>query len=389
MRILVNGYYYGGNCPPFVQALKSINPDLKLTNALSILDEHGINHDHLTQADIIDLKLNFIEKQIVFLLKKARLLFWKTILVRKAKKLVAEYKPDIIINHKASEKAEIMLKTGFRPQVTYIYGGEVHGDRVLHPALDYIFAESSFILTTTEQMRLHLCAKRNSLRDKTRVFPLGYFGLERIQEYKKSASWKEIRRKYGFSEDEAVFFDNRSLRGSHAGFEVIIKALRELRDRGLSFKMIFLKGFLGTDSMVKRLRGVMNGDPSLAGHIVFNEGIVSDEQILDYYFLADAFISLLPADQCGKCINDAVFLDCSLILSDLEVYRSRLGNGPCYIQGKDAVQLASALAKIIAGGKCRVENEVHDNLREISQPHLRFEKLFDFIKEVVRAHALD
>lgn len=384
----MNGYFYGGNCPPFVRALKRINPDTKITNALSILDDHNINWDYLEYEDIVRLKLNLMQKAIVFISKKIRLPFWKAILVRKARDLVKGYRPDIIINHKASEKAEIMLKTGFRPQVTYIYGGEVHGDNVLRPELDYIFAESSYILTTTEQMRAYLNSKRNSLREKIRVFPLGYFELEHIQEYKKSASRKEVRKKHGFAENETIFFENRSLRGSHAGFDALIKALRELRDRGLPFKMMFLKGFLGTGSMVKRLRGVMKADPSLARHIVLIDEVVSDDRVVDYYFLSDAFVSLLPADQCGKCINDAVFLDCSLVLSDLEVYRSRLGKGPCYIRNQDADQLTSALARIIAGETCRVEKEVLDNLRETSQPRQRFEKLHDFIKEVVRVHAL-
>lgn len=383
MRILVNGYFYGGNCPPFVNALKKINPDIKLTNALSVLDDHGLNRDYLEEEDILPLRLNFLEKAIAIICKKARLPIWKALLTRKAAKLVAEFKPDVIVNHKASEKAEIMLRTGFRPQLTYIYGGEVHGDRLRRRELDYVFQESAYVLTTTEQMRSHLVASRPELRGKARVFPMGYFEMDRVQEYRASASRKEVREKHGFREGETVFFDNRSLRGAHAGFEAIIKALKELHSRGLSFRMIFLRGFLGTNAMSRRLRATMDADPGLARHIVFIDGIVPEDRIREYYFLSDAFVSLLPADQCGKCINDAVFLDCSLILSDLDVYRSRLGTGPCYVRYQDPKQLSAAFERVIGGESFRVARDAYERLVEMSQTRVRFENLRRFLDEVV------
>jgi hypothetical protein len=383
MRILVNGYFYGGNCPPFIRTLKAINPETMLTNTLSVLDEHGMNRDYLEPGDILRLSLNFLEKAFVIACKKARLPMWKPMLTRKATRLIRLFKPDIIINHKASEKAEIMLRTGFRPQLTYIYGGEVHGARVMRRELDYIFDQSAYVLTTTEQMQSYLVSKRRELKEKTRVFPMGYFELERIRAYAQSASRNVVRRNFGFAEDEAIFFDNRSLRGNHAGFTAIIQALRELHARGLSFKMIFLRGFLGTPAMTGKLKAILRNEPDLARHIVLIDEIVPEEKVIDYYFMADAFVSLLPADQCGKCINDAVFLDCSLILSDLGVYRSRLGEGPCYIQDQDPAQLAAAFARIIEGGRFKVTVDAYERLVEMAQTKLRFASLQRFLNEVV------
>ncbi len=383
MRILVNGYYYGGNCPPFVHTLKGINPEIKLTNALGILDEHGINRDYLTRDDIIDVDLNFFEKIIVISCKKARIPFWKTILVRKAKKIVEEYKPDIIINHKASEKAEIMLKTGFRPQLTYIYGSEVHGDRIQRRELDYIFNESSYILTTTEHMRSYLVGKRESLKEKVKVYPMGYFEMDYVRNYKKINNAQEVRRKYGFGANETIIFDSRSLRGTYTGFYSIINALKKLSNQGLPFKILFLKGFLGNDYMGKQLRSIMKADPLLAEHIVFIDEVVPNDRIIDYYYISDVFVSILPADQLGKCISEALFLDCSLVLSDLDVYKSHLGSGPCYIKDQDPNQLTAAFESIISGGSFKVESDIYNNLIDISQTRVRFEKLYSFINEVV------
>ena len=249
--------------------------------------------------------------------------------------------------------------------------------------LNYIFNESAYILTTTEHMKSYLVSNRNYLEEKTKVFPMGYFQLEHVHNYKKTASQKAIRRKHGFAENETIFFDNRSLRGIHAGFNSIIQTLKELSTRNLSFKMIFLRGFLGTDFMSRKLRDIMKNDSTLGRHVVFVDEIVPEERIIEYYFLSDAFVSLLPADQCGKCINDAVFLDCSLILSDLDIYRSRLGTGPCYIQDQNTAQLTAAFENVIDGKSFRVDQDTYDYLAGISQTRVRFENLSRFLKDVI------
>jgi len=383
MRILVNGYFYGGNCPPFVNFLKKIHHETKVTNALSVLDDHGVNGEFLKYDDILPISLKFFEKVFVILSKKFRLLIWKPFLTWKAAKIVNDFKPDIIINHKASVKADIMLGTGFRPQLTYIYGGEVHGGRVGRRELDYVFKESEYILTTTEQMKNHLVSNRKELQPKVKVFPLGYFGFDRINQFKKDTKVDEVRSKYGFRDDEIVFLDSRSLRGPNAGFKAIIKSLKKLVDRGFSFKMIFLRGYLGTDFMVNNLRKVIRNDEVLANHIVLVDEILSEEQIIEYYFLSNAFVSLLPADQCGKSINDAVFLDCSLILTDLEVYRKRLGNGPSYVSNQDVDQVVSTFQSVIEGKEFKVQDDDLKKLVSMSDSLERFRHLNKFIEKVV------
>lgn len=383
MNILVNGYFYGSNCPPFVRSLKSINPDIKLTNSLSILDEHGINKDYLEYEDIIKLKLNFIERSIVLISKKVRLPFWKICLIRKAKKLIKEYKPDIIINHKASEKAEIMLKTGFRPQLTYIYGGEVQGDRLMKKGLAYILKKSTYIITTTEQMKYYLSDKFNSLKNKIKVYPFGNSDLENILKYKDTNRKEDIKQKYGFKLNDTVIFDNRSLRGSHSGFHSIIEALKILAEKKIQIKIFFLRGFLGTDYMIKQLHNIKKNNPNLENHILLIDDIVSTDQIIEYYYLSDAFISLLPTDQFGKSISDAVLLDCSLILSDLDVYKFHLGNGPAYITNQNPNQLAKTFESITYGKSFKVDRTNYEQLKENFNPEIRFKNLYGFLDKLI------
>jgi glycosyltransferase involved in cell wall biosynthesis len=383
MRILVNGYFYGGNCPPFVHTLKKINPDTKLTNSLGVLDDHGVNRDYLEKGDLIKMELNGLERLAVRILRKVHLGIWKKMLTHRARKIVSEYRPDLIINHKASDKAEIMLRTGFQPQLTYIYGSEVHGERVHRSELDYIFAQSAYILTTTQHMRSYLCKNRGRWQDKIRVFPMGNFDLGQIEKFNTLNRRDEVRRKNGFTADEMILLENRCLRGEHSGLEAIVGALRRLNAEGVQAKIIILKGIGGTAPMVKRLQRIMKQEPDLGRRIVFVNEIVDNDRLFAYYFLADAFVSLLPADQMGKCISDAMFFDCSLILSDLEVYRKRFGDGPCYIKDQNAEQLADTIISLVKGRTYKVEPDVYERLLSVSRPDVQFADLYSFIRGVI------
>lgn len=383
MRILVNGYFYGGNCPPFVHTLKKINPDIKLTNAQGALDEHGVNRDYLEPDDLLRIELNRVETLVVRVLRKARLELWKRILTRHAKRIIREYRPDLIINHKAADKAEIMLRTGFQPQLTYIYGSEVHGERVQRAELDYIFDQSAYILTTTQHMRSYLSEQRKRWQDKIRVFPMGNFDFERIVRFSAESRRDEVRKKHGFAADETILLENRCLRGERHGLAPIVQALKMTSVQGIRVKLIIMKGIGGTELMAARLRRIMSKDPELARSIVFVDEIVDNDRLFDYYFLADAFVSLLPADQMGKCISDAMFFGCSLILSDLAVYRERFGSGPCYIKDHDADQLAEAIVKLARGDEFKIGGGVYEKLLAVSRPQVQFEKLYAFLNQVV------
>ncbi len=384
VRILINGYFHGPNCPPFVHYLKKLNSDTKITNALGVLDDHGMNRDYLSPENILEVRFNLLEKVLVPLLRKIRVPFWKTILVRKAKKLVKIFCPDIIINHKASEKAEIMLRTGFRPQLTLIYGSEVHGARIQRRELDYIFAESTHVMMTTEQLVEHFKTERPELRDKLKVLPIGNFDLDLILRNRREKNRTDIRSRYGFSEHETIIFENRCLRSPQGGLDAILAALTLLAGRGLKLKIVFLRGFLGTDHMVRRLQHALRNNSQLAGQVALINKIIPGDQILDYYFLADAFVSLLPDDQCGKSISDALFSGCSLILSDLEVYRHRFGAGPCYIRNQDPEQLAAAFEQLVRGGEFKISGETYNHLLGISRTEEKFKEWMRFIGEIVK-----
>jgi hypothetical protein len=72
-----------------------------------------------------------------------------------------------------------------------------------------------------------------------------------------------------------------------------------------------------------------------------------------------------------------------LILSDLDVYKSRLGSGPCYIRDQNPAQLVSALENIIGGVKFKVDRNIYDNLLEISQTRIRLKELYGFLNKIV------
>jgi hypothetical protein len=348
MRILVNGYFYGGNCPPFVSYLKKFNKDTKVTNALGPLDDYGVNRDYLTDEDLVGIHTNPVEKLFIYVTRKMNLGIWKQILICKTRKVVREYNPDLVINHKAGVRAEIMLSTYFQPQITYIYGSEVHGPKIRAANLDFIFGQSRYLLTTTAHMKSFLIENRPDLTEKIRIRPWGHFEMHRVLKVKKMSDRQKLRQEYGFNPGAIIFFDNRSLRGEHTGLYQIINCVRRLNNTGENFKIIFLRGFLGTDAMIRKLQNAISEDERLKSHVILMDEIVPQDKLLKLYLLSDAFISLLPSDQFGTSILDAVLTDCSLILSDLEVYKEYLGeSGPIYIKEQDENELMSGFQSVI------------------------------------------
>lgn len=380
MRILINGYYYGGNCPPFVYQLKKFNKDTKLTNSLNFLDYHGINKDYISEDDIIDVKLSIFEKPIIYILKRIRINFWKLILIRRYRKLIEAYKPDIIINHKASEKAEIMLKTGFQPQLTYLYGGEVHGKRINDSALNFIFDKSTLVLTASIELYNYVLNNRPELKLKLKQYPVSPFELEKVNSYKRGVNKNDIKLKLSLPTNQKIFIDSRSLRGEKAGGIAIFNAVKNLTHEGHKFKMVFLRGHLGTDKMLQFLNEYINNNPEVKENILIIDKIVSTKEIWDLYYISDAFISLLPHDQFGSSIIDALFLECKLILSDLEAYKNELGDNALYVSNQDVTQLTSHMKKIIIGLNTPTKEDTLNKLVEKYSAESNYNDLYNFIK---------
>jgi len=381
VKILVNGYFYGGNCPPFVFHLKeNINYEVKLTNSLDFLDDYGINSDYLSDTDLIRIRTNFIERFLIKLLKKARIPVWKFFLIRKSKKLLKEFKPDIIINHKASVKAEIMLRTKFQNQLTYIYGSEVHGNRIQDKILDFIFDNSKYILCTTETMNQYITNSKPHLANKIKTLPWGYFEMNKECNPTNDYNKGKLKEKLGINKDCFVFLDTRSLRRIDAGLNPIVNAIKKLTSYRTDFKFIFLRGFLGADAMVNELKIAISNDRDLNKCVLIIDDVVSQNKLLELYTLSDAFISILQADQFGISILDAVFTDTALIISDLPVYRQYLGEkGPMYIHEQNVNELYEAMVTVFNKSFGKIENEKYISLKEEFNPINTFNSITDFL----------
>lgn len=384
MRILVNGYFYGGNCPPFFYYLKKYNNDIKISNALGAINEYGVNYDYLSDDDIIRLDSSPATNLILKLLKKLRIPIWRHILQRKVNRLVKNFRPDIIINHKASINAKLMLNTGFTPQVTYIYGGEVHGDRIRDKVVKQVFEQSCLIVTTTQKMRNYVLNSFPDLTNKINVFPFGYFDMQKMLQMKNTYNKNELRERYGFKTEDIVFFETRSLRGHHAGLKQLLDAVEDLSRRQKNFKLVILRGFLGTDEMVGYLSNRIDDNKNLCNHVILLDDILVQDMIFEYYLLSDAFISILPDDQFGTSILDAIFSDCSLILSDLQQYKDYLGEtGPLYVQNQNVNQLTEHMSSIIENKEMgRLTNQRYDNLIVLMNPENNFKNLYTQLQKI-------
>ncbi|NPD46740.1 glycosyltransferase [Lentimicrobium sp. S6] len=383
MKILVNGYFYGGNCPPFLYYLKKFNNDIKLTNSLSILEEHGVNTDFISYDDLLPLRLNWFEKFLVKYLKKARIKLWMRILTRKSKQIIKEYNPDIIINHKISEKSEIMLKTGFQPQISYIYGGEVHGDRIFSKSIEYSFSQSKYVLTATAEIFNYVVKMKPESKNYLKQYPLGTFNYKKVLTYKNNCERAELRKEYNIPRDQTVFIDSRSLRSINTGVKSILHVIKKLAENAMDFTYVFLRGHLGTDQMIKYVNDYIDKNKSIRDNVIIVDKVISNDEIRDYYYLSDCFVSLLPHDQFGSSIMDALFLDCHLILTDLEAYRNELSDSALYVQNQDLNKLEAYMKSIVVKQATLPNEEIKHFLSEKYGVENNYSSLYKFINKIV------
>ena len=188
--------------------------------------------------------------------------------------------------------------------------------------------------------------------------------------------------------DEFIIFDTRSLRGGNKGFIRIIRSVKELILRQKKFKIIFLRGFLGTDLMINKLKEVIAEDKDFKEHIILIDEIIPQKTLIDFYTLSDVFISLLPNDQFGASILDAVFTDCSLIISDLEVYKHYLGEkGPIYISDQNEDELIKGIEAVMENKNMgKVSEKIRKQLMNDFNPDKAFQNIYEFCKRVTREH---
>lgn len=370
-RILINGYPWGGNTPPFIAKFKELGCKVKLVCPLYFSKEHLFKeqsmHECLVEDDIIIPKYSVLEK--LFLKDFIRVCnnvkinsLWMPLVTTKMKKVIEIFKPDIIYNHTFSRATHIMSKTGFRPQVSFPFGSDVMGinawkDFNIHQE---IIRASEYVISALPTASEFFIEKLKVPKEKlTNPIPFGLPHLnELLSDENSDAKNKKIREKFGVPDKKIILIETRGLRRHDGGAIALVKAFKKVEREGVF--LIMTKGFSGDNRVVDSVKNLIS-KLGLNSKIKIIEDVLSYKDVIGLYRIADINLSLLPHDVLGKSIMEAISQDCLLILTDLKDYRIAFGNNAEYVEHDNVEDIGGSIRRMINLNEAEMKRQLMNN----------------------------
>ena len=263
--------------------------------------------------------------------------------------VLAAFQPDIVWNHSLWIDTDVMIWTGFHPQVTVPYGyNEVETLPGRARIRRRIYDESDAFVDGLPEFRRYFMEKEGVAREKFPPQTL-YSGVPHLRKIREAGrrSGQDLRTRYDIPADAVVLLESRGLRHRSGGALDAIRALHLVRARGVNAHLILVAGLLGNDAVgteadaLARKLGVRDW-------VTLVRGDLSVEELLPYYSAADIYLSLLPSDALGKSIMEAAAAGCLLVLTDLPNYRPAFGNHAEYVSPGASHEVAGAIQRCVS-----------------------------------------
>ncbi len=353
MRILINGYHFGSNTPPYVPFFRSRGHTVMLTTAAAfgvddLLRRHSLS-PLLTVDDLLVPEYARWEARLLRTMRSARLPQWRSMQARRMRILIDAFQPDIVWNHSLWIDSDVMIWTGFHPQVTVPYGyNEVELQPGRKKVRRRIYEETDAFIDAVPGFRRFFTQSEGIPESK---FPpetlyLGVPGLRSLLAMPRSQA-PNIRTEPGISKNTTLLLETRGLRQKDGGTMSAVRATADLVSRGADVHLVILGGLLGTAQVQHDVARIID-DLRLRDHVTTVSGELSYDTLLAHYASADIFLSLLPSDVLGKSIMEAGAAGCQLVLSDLPDYHLAFGTLAEYVDPSRPAEVASAIARIMA-----------------------------------------
>lgn len=343
MKILMNGIYRGGNCPPYYKQLKKLGHDVKVVDILFFKGKYTVEYESFEREDLIIPNYSIVSKFLFKAYKLSKITYFLRGFVNYAKGILSSYEPDLVINHRITTEALILLKTCYKPQVSLVYGSEIIGKQLLTNEVEFIFAKSMLILTTSEEEVREINNAYLNTEGKAKCLDWGLFNCNEIMSKMSDANRSDFRNKWFGSKDYFVISDLRSLRNSGVARNLILGIERLAKTRR-NILLVLVKGYLGKDIVISEAQQLIK-QRGLEKNIILIEKILSEEEKIELLIASDALTSLLPNDSLGTIILEGGLTKNLLILTNLEQYKRIFGQNAIYIDKLDPTTISFTLKK--------------------------------------------
>jgi glycosyltransferase involved in cell wall biosynthesis len=303
----------------------------------------------LTTADLLMPSYSEAEAIILRLLRAARVPFWRQLQAQRLLPLLRQFRPDIVWNHSLWIDTDVMIWTGYHPQVTVPYGyNEVERQPGRARARRRIYRDSDAFIDALPDFRRYFIDKERIPVDK---FPPDtiYLGLPELRKLldEDRSGGATLRSTLGIPSDETVLLESRGLRQPDGGAMAALHATQRLISKGHRLHLVLLAGLLG-DAQVCDAVERSARELGIRDRVTIVRNSVSFDELVRYYAMADIFLSLLPSDALGKSIMEAAAVRCQLVLTDLPDYRTAFGPHAEYVRPADIDSVAAAIERVLS-----------------------------------------
>ena len=271
----------------------------------------------------------------------SKLIYFKAIKI--VKKIINDFKPDIVHSHYASSYGLIGALTGFHPYIVSMWGGDVFGfpnySFIHRSMLKYSLSKADIILSTSHIMKKE--AEKYTPKEM-RVIP---FGID-IERFKPFQSPKI------FNENEIVIGTIKTLEIRY-GIKYLIRAFALVKRK---FPKMPLKLIIaGQGTQRESLEKIVN-ELDLINETIFT-GYIDHNEVQNYHNMIDIFVAVSLEESFGVAILEASACGKPVVVSNAgglpEVVDDRKTG--IIVESKNYTALAEALAELISNPKLRLE----------------------------------
>jgi len=236
------------------------------------------------------------------------------------RKVISEFKPDLIQAGPIQRSAFLVALSRFRPLVTMSWGydllHDVHRGRAWEWVTRYTLKRTSAMIGDCDTIR-NLAIQYGMDSERIVTFPWG----ANIQKYSpaESKSQVSIRQRLGWGEDKFVLLSARSWTSLY-GVEDLARAFVKAACQHPELRLFML----GNGPLAPKIRrlfqhgGVINQ--------VHFPGQVSQQKLPDYYQAADLYISTSHSDGTSISLLEALASGTPVLLSDIPGNREWIQN---------------------------------------------------------------
>jgi glycosyltransferase involved in cell wall biosynthesis len=218
------------------------------------------------------------------------------------KKVIKEFKPDIVDAHYASSNGLLGALTGFKPLIISVWGSDIYSfpkkSFIGKYILRFNFKQSALICSTSMAMVSHI---KNYTDHNIKVI---YFGVD-------PNIFKPVPVASPFQQDDFVIGTIKSLEPVY-GIDILIKVFYELCLKYPEQKLKLL--IVGGGSLATELKSLVL-TLGLIDKVVFT-GQVPYSEIVQYYNMLSLYIALSHSEGFGVAVLEASACEIPVVVSD-------------------------------------------------------------------------